>query len=613
MRIPEEVLSEILQRLDPAEIISEYVQLSKEGNRYRALCPFHSEKTPSFTLTPEKGLFYCFGCQKGGNLYTFLMEIEKLSFSEAVGVLAKRAGVVLQNDNKEYDAAARDAYTELYRRVSHSFHYLLMNGDDTCHARKYLESRGIKKDTIEHYNLGFAPNDRKWLCRFLIKKNYSNEFLAKSGLIIERNEQLRAFFFNRIMFPILNSRGETIAFGGRTISDDSVKDAPKDAPKDEDATKYSPKYSTKYSPKYINTAATPFFKKGNNVFGIFNALKSIKESGLFYLVEGYLDVLALHQAGVSNVVAPLGTALTEGQVRLLKRYAQHGVLFFDSDTAGFNATKKAIGLFESHDIVADVIEVDSGKDPADILVNAGTDSLKNVLNHTINGFQFLLKRAIVQYDVFTPEGKREAFNELYPFLTITDSEVKREGYLRLMAEILQVDYDSVRTDFQNRRNGKPVVGRSLSSPLPENSEMTPMTVDLFLLLAVSVNGEFFPLIRNTLCVDDLEDDLAAELFITLEECYRQEQFSTEIIVSKIDEPRLKRLLIEKTISDEFVINPERIVEESIRQIKKRSLENKRRHIESQLKSHDNEERNLHEFKELLQEKMFFDEELEKLK
>ncbi|HET6487905.1 MAG TPA: DNA primase, partial [Spirochaetia bacterium] len=290
MRIPDSTLSEIRDRVDIAEVIGEHVSLQRRGSRFWGLCPFHQEKTPSFSVTPERGVFYCFGCHKGGTIFDFVMETEKVPWRDAVQMLARKAGIELPQDDPDPDGLPREAFLELHRRVAGSFHWLLTEGQQAAAARQYLESRGVTGESIEAFQLGYAPPDRQWLHGFLVQKGYSPEFLARTGLFVEGSrEQAMALFGNRIMFPIANARGEVLAFGGRALGSGQ--------------------------PKYLNSPETAFFRKGEHLFGMDRAAQAIRTDGFFVLVEGYMDVIAMHQAGFSAAVAPLGTSLTDRQAR----------------------------------------------------------------------------------------------------------------------------------------------------------------------------------------------------------------------------------------------------------------------------------------------------------
>ncbi len=585
MRIPDHVISEVADRLDMIEVVSEYVHLQKKGGRYWGLCPFHEEKTPSFTVTPDKGVYYCFGCHKGGSIYTFIMESEKLSFTEAVRFLAEKAGVdlsFLDQQAAQYGASQREAYLELYRRVAGSFHHILLNHKIAAQARAYLMSRYVSQDSLKIFQVGYARPEREWLFMFLKEKNYSEEFLRDSGLFSSRSGVLNSLFRDRIIFPIRNNREEVIGFGGRALSED------------------------REVPKYINSPETPFFRKGENFFGPPDVFKNIRNKDEFIIVEGYMDVLALCQASdqIDNCVAPLGTSLTAGQVRLLKRYAQRGVLIFDGDEAGIQATFKAAGLCEKQGISVNVVDLPEGEDPAAIIEKDGAETLKKKLKCPINSFQFLLNRAFLKYDSQTPDGKEGIFKLLDSYLASIDSQVKRDGYLRILAERLGVDFESVRSDFLRGFN------RTKKYKAGQEEEIG-ISSDLFLMLAISVNRDYFSWLRNTIIEDDIEDSRAKELYIALEECFRNEENSLESLLEHIEDPGLKELLLRKISSEEFNINQDRLIRDGISRIKQRSLETKRSCVASLITKRAGSRPE--ELKELLAEKIFLDEELQKLK
>ncbi len=586
MKIPDRIISEVADRLDMADVVSEYVSLQKKGGRYWGLCPFHSEKTPSFTVTPEKSVFYCFGCQKGGSIFTFIMDMEKFSFVEAVRHLARKAGVDFnfESGDSERDTQRREAYLELYRKVAGSFHHLLLNHKQAAGARKYLMDRGISQDTIGRFRLGYAPTDREWLFGFLREKNYSEVFLRISGLFSERRGSLIPMFRDRIVFPISNSRDEVIAFGGRSLREDS-------------------------RPKYLNSPETFVFRKGENLFGPPGMFKAIRGLDEFILVEGYMDVLALFLAGKENCAAPLGTSLTSLQLRLLKRYAGKGILLFDGDEAGVKATWKAAVLCEQQGLTAAVVELSEGEDPAEIIEKEGPERLHNKLKYPINSFQFLIGKALLKYDFHTPDGKEGIFRLLDPYLEAVDSEVKRDGYLRVLAEALEVDFDSVRNDFVKgikslKRN------TSVREGIMESSEVS---ADRFLMLAIVSNRDYFPRLRNTVAVDDIEDSRARALYIALEECFRSQENSLEALFACIDDRDLNELILRKISSEEFNINQDQLIEDGIKRIKQRSLEKKQHRLISLLSRKSQEGGDPAGLKDLLAEKMYLDEELQNLK
>ncbi|MDR2786135.1 MAG: DNA primase, partial [Treponema sp.] len=319
MRIAPSSIQEVNDRVDAIAVVGEYVRLEKRSGRYWGCCPFHQEKTPSFTVDPDRKMYYCFGCHQGGNIIKFVMEMDKASFPEAVELLAKKAGVELVYEGGNDYEGQRDTHKDdlyvLYDKLAGSFHYLLMEKPEYNHAKRYILERGITEEMLDRFRLGYAPGDRSWLFRFLSKKSYSPELLAISGLFYPDYPQ-SAFFHNRLMFPIADRQGKTVAFGGRLLSGDG--------------------------PKYINSRESDIYRKGATLFAIDLAMSEIRRTKTAYLAEGYMDVIALHQAGITNAVAPLGTAFTDDQARLLKRWAERICLVFDADGAGQTAAVKAI-------------------------------------------------------------------------------------------------------------------------------------------------------------------------------------------------------------------------------------------------------------------------------
>ncbi|MBN2552545.1 MAG: DNA primase [Spirochaetales bacterium] len=577
MRIPDHILAQITDRLDMQAVVSEYVHLEKKGGRLWGLCPFHTEKTPSFTVDPDKSFFYCFGCQKGGSLFTFIMEMEKLSFVEAVQLLAEKAGV--QIEVEEGDSRRRRAHLELYRRVSGTFHHLLLHHAEAQPARSYLERRGLIPDTWKTFALGYAPADRGWLYKFLREKKFSDEFLGSSGLFSGREQA--ALFRGRIVFPILNHRGEVVAFGGRSL-DSSVQ------------------------PKYLNSPESPVFRKRETLYGAPGVYQDVRREQSFILVEGYMDVLAFWQAGVRNSLAPLGTAVTPEQIRRLKRYASRGTLLFDADEAGIRAAERTILLCEQQDLSTEVIRLQRGKDPAEILEKEGAEALKKAIDSTINSFRFYLDAAYSKFDSRTPDGKRAVIRYLGSYLKSLDSQVKREGYIRLLAEDLGVDFESVRSDLLRGTERSRTRDDS-----QDRLEDQGISADLFFILAVAVNREYFQEVRNTVAVDDLEDARARKYFVALEECYRLGETTGQALLSRLEDESLRQLLLEKTASGEYAVNPERLIRDGMLEIRRRSLEKRRRSLESALiRAKDQDPARL---KELLGEKMYLDEELQSLR
>jgi DNA primase len=378
-------IEEVNNRLDAVAVVEDYVHLEKRSGRYWGRCPFHAggqEKTPSFTVDPEKKMYYCFGCSKGGSIISFIMEMEKISYPEAIKTLASRMGIELvyewdgrKIEEAEAELGRKEQLFELYRRTSVTFHHFLTKKPEGRPVFDYIISRGVSEEMIERFRLGYAPADRNWLYGFLLGKGYSGDFLDNSGLFSSRYKGM-PLFSNRLMFPIADRQGRTVAFGGRALPGAVQTDG-------------------REPPKYINSPELETYKKGQTLFAFDLALPEIRKTGEVYIVEGYMDLIALHQAGITNTVAPLGTSFTGEQAKLLRRWAEKAILVFDSDAAGQNAAVKGIlicrknGLSCALTVPGRGIEeadpeknqgegkkIAESKDPADILKNFGLEALQ---------------------------------------------------------------------------------------------------------------------------------------------------------------------------------------------------------------------------------------------
>lgn len=581
MKIPDSKIEEIKNSVFIEEIVGEYVSLTRKGDRLWGLCPFHSEKTASFTVTPDKGLFYCFGCGKGGTVFTFLQEIENCTFTESLEILAKKGGVDLVFENTK-EASERKKKIELHTRVANSFHYILDAKQEAEDARRYLFSRNVSKTTIDGFSIGWAPSDPSWLWKFLKSKHYSDDFLEKSGLFSKRKKKY-PLFTGRVMFPIYSVRGDIIGFGGRTLEKGR-------------------------NPKYINSPESDIFKKGNNLFGMNAALKAVKTEGRCILVEGYTDVIALHQAGFTEAVAPLGTALTEKQAELLKRYAQKAVIMFDGDDAGLQATKKALLLFESIGMEAEVVRLKEGTDPAEILQENGVQTLKNLLDYSINAFEYIMEASFLRHRVESPAGKEAACWDVFAYLDKVQGEIKREEYLKKLAEKSQIDITSIWAEYQNRKKTSDKGKYAEKSVRQRNF----LPTDLYLMIAVAVNVNYFSSVRNALDAKDMETPEAKEIYISLEENFRLDTLDTQAVIRTVERENIRSLITESVAKGEFSGNIDTIVRDSIRQIKRKGLISRQKYIIEQIKKAEKRD-TAKDIKELLEEKIFIDDELNKLR
>lgn len=420
MYFSEDLIEEIRLKNDIVDVISGYVKLQKKGSSYFGLCPFHNEKSPSFSVSRSKQMYYCFGCGAGGNVITFVMEYENYSFVEAVKMLAERAGVELPEI--EYSKEARekaDLKTTMLEinKLAAKYFYAQLKSEQGKLAYSYLKNRGLSEETITAFGLGYSNKYSDDLYKYLKMKGYKDDILAKAGLIsINEKSGVYDKFWNRVMFPIMDVNNRVIGFGGRVMGD--------------------------AKPKYLNSPETEVFDKSRNLYGLNRARTSRKS--YFLICEGYMDVIALHQAGFTNAVASLGTALTSGHASLIKRYVNEVYLTYDSDEAGTKAALRAIPILKEAGITAKIIRMEPYKDPDEFIKNLGAEAFEERINKARNGFLFSLEILERDYDMNSPEGKTDFFNEVAKRLNEFEEEIERNNYIEAVAEKYRVGYDNLR-------------------------------------------------------------------------------------------------------------------------------------------------------------------------
>jgi len=413
--IPDTFIERLRDESDIETIISSYVALKRRGRTAVGLCPFHSEKTPSFTVYPDSQSFYCFGCQKGGSVITFIQEIERLDFVEAIKLLAGRAGIPLPEEAADDGSSRRRARVlEINRTTAKFFHEKLISPEGQA-AYNYLTGRGLTRKTIRSFGLGYAPDNWDSLKKHLQDAGFAEDEMLSAG-VLTKGRSGRAYdqFRGRVIFPILDLRGSVVAFGGRAMEDGK-------------------------GPKYINSSDTPVFKKSHGLYAL-NFAKAAKEDMLL-LAEGYMDVISLHQAGFTCAVATLGTALTQEQARLISRYTGRVALAYDSDGAGQNAARKALGLFSGLDISVSVLDLGGAKDPDEYIKKFGPIRFRNLIEGGKSAFEFEVERLQKKHDLDTPDGKTAFLNEFCALMADISGEIAREVYISQIARQLDVSKD----------------------------------------------------------------------------------------------------------------------------------------------------------------------------
>ncbi len=426
------VVEEVVARTDTAALISSYVTLKRAGANYLGLCPFHSEKTPSFTVFGGQGNFYCFGCGAGGDAINFVRRIENLEFEEAVEFLAKRAGITVRrtedkNRGPRYD---RRRFYEMNREVARFYHAQLFAPTAAAEAaRGYLmQKRGLSSATVKHFGLGFAPSERGLFYRHMREQGFTDDELVAGFLAGRSQKDGRIYdsFYNRVMFPIIDVSGNVIAFGGR-VMDDST-------------------------PKYKNSADTPVFLKRRNLFALNYARQSCAER--LILCEGYMDVISMHAAGFSNAVATLGTAITAEQARLMSQYTKSVVISYDNDTAGQNAATKAMQLLEQVGLDVRVLRMEGAKDPDEYIKKFGAEAFSRLINQSRTQFDYRFERVIEKYNMSIPQEKIKAIAELSAVIADIYSAAERDVYIHAVAKRLEIEAGSLKQDVEHAMRKK---------------------------------------------------------------------------------------------------------------------------------------------------------------
>lgn len=470
------VVDEVKDRLDIVEMIQGYFPLKKAGRNYKGLCPFHAEKTPSFVVFPESGTWHCFGaCGTGGDVFTFLMKQENLSFGEALQQLAQRAGVELEPRSPQVAEAEKrlDLLRQINQAAATYFHHLLYNSDEAVRARTYLEKRGLERETVDRFQVGYALDQWDGLLRYLTSKSYALADIAEAGLSIERDDGNGYYdrFRRRVIFPIRDHRGRTIGFGGRVL-DDSV-------------------------PKYMNSPQTPIFDKGSVLFGLDLAKAGIRAAGEAVIVEGYMDVLMAHQHGINNVVAQMGTALTEAQLRQLKRHTQRFVLALDSDVAGDQATLRGLDVarqvmdreivpvptprglirFEER-LAADIriVSLPPGRDP-DEVIRESPSRWAQLIARAKPVMDYYFDALTANLDLSTARGKAEAVRALGPLVADLGDRVQRTHYLQHLARMVQVDERSLWEQIRQSASHSKSSRSGRAAPVVQERQATPLGLD----------------------------------------------------------------------------------------------------------------------------------------
>lgn len=511
MRLSDAFLEQLRANTDIESVISPYVNLRRRGKNLVGLCPFHNEKTPSFTVYPENGSFYCFGCGVGGDVITFVRRMENLDYMEAVKQLADRAGMALPEDGYDDTLAKKRTAVLAANRAAAKFFHAQLFTEQGRQALDYFLDRGLAPETIRHFGLGFAPNDWRALKRHLNEQGFDDTLLESANLLRRSDKNGKVSYYdnfrNRVMFPIIDPRGNVIAFGGRVLDDSK--------------------------PKYINTSDTLVYKKSNGVFAL-NFAKNGND-GKLIIAEGYMDVIALHQAGFTNAVACLGTALTKEQANLLSRYADTIILSYDADEAGQKATARALGIFGTTGMEIKVLHLEGGKDPDEIIKNYGAQRFQAIIDGAANDTEYRLLKARQGIDLATDDGKVKYLSAAAEILAEIGSPVEVDVYASRLAHELGVDKLAIQSQVKYKREGlkkrRAVKREQEQTRLLINGQNTKNPERAQHLRAAKAEETLIAsLMRNPDFYNKLKDGLSADYFVT---AFNRRIFS--VVLSRLEE------------------------------------------------------------------------------
>ena len=515
MRYTEELIEEIRSKNDILDVVSGYVHMQKKGGTYFGLCPFHNEKSGSFSVTPSKQMFYCFGCHTGGTVITFIQKYENYSFPEALQLLAERAGIDLPEQEYSQEEKARENKRKRMLEINKEaakYYFFQLRQPQGEQGYKYLTGRGLTDDTIQKFGLGFANVSSNDLVRYLQSKGYDDQMIMDSGLgSFDEKYGLHDKFWNRVMYPIQDQNSRVIGFGGRVMGD--------------------------AKPKYLNSQETMVFDKSRNLYGLNFARSS--RTGDIILCEGYMDVIAMHQAGFTQACASLGTAFTSGQAMLVKRFAKKVYLAYDSDFAGVSAALKAIEILRAMDMNCRIINMEPYKDPDEFIKNLGKDEFQKRIDNAENGFFFELRMMERDYDLKEPDSRTSFIKRVAERLCIFEEEVERENYIVAVAEKYQIPVEQLRRLVASTAAtgaGVRAVERPKSGIQSQASSQDMILKNQRILITwIGDEARVFDIVKKYITPDDFTDPLYAEVARQLYADLERGVFNPAAIVSTFDD------------------------------------------------------------------------------
>ena len=562
MYYAEDVIEEVRSRNDIVGVISEYVKLQRKGSSYFGLCPFHNEKSPSFSVSPDKQMYYCFGCGAGGNVFTFIQEYENYSFPEAMKFLAERAGITLpEKEYSQEERRAQDLRTRILNvnKMAAKYYYYQLRTENGRQAMEYLKNRRLSDETIRSFGLGYSNKYSNDLYLYLKKQGVSDELLRESGLMnVDERNGMYDKFWNRVIFPIMDVNNRVIGFGGRVMGDGK--------------------------PKYLNSPETAVFDKSRNLYGLNVARTARKKSML--VCEGYMDVISMHQAGFKNSVASLGTALTTQHASLLKRYTDEVILTYDSDGAGIKAALRAIPMLKAAGISTKVLHMNPYKDPDEFIKTLGPEAFQERMDQAENSFLFEISILERDIDMHDPEGKTGFYQAAARKLMEFDQELERENYIQAVAERYQISFDSLRK-MVNREAMRGAVPRrereEVVRPQKKREKEDGKKTSQRLLLTWLIEQKgLYEKISAYISSEDFTDPLYREVAEKLFEQLKTGEVNPARILSAYEDAEQQRevaALFNATVRVETKAELEKALNETILRVLRGSIEYRTAHLD----------------------------------
>lgn len=563
MRYSDEILNEVRENSDIVEVISQYVHLKRSGRNYFGLCPFHNEKSPSFSVSPDKQIFHCFGCGVGGNVFTFISKIEGIGFKEAIENLADRAGIVLPKSTNNEDSRKEELKSKVYKvnNFTADYYHKRLYKPESKAGQEYVKQRKLTNETLESYNLGFSGNYDE-LYKILRKEGFNNEEILESGLV-KKNEhgQYVDFYRDRFMIPILDVRNRVIAFGGRVLGD---------------AKRF----------KYLNSPENIVYSKGKHLFGL-NVAKRYDHKKLL-IVEGYMDAISLHQRGITNVVAALGTALTTNQGWLLRRNAEQVILGFDADGAGQNAIMRAMEVMQNMGCDMRVLQMTGAKDPDEFIIKYGSARFQKLMNEAISLLEFRVKVLEQNLDLEVASDKVKFLNEIAKLIAKIDNTIEQEIYIEklskgyniskeaIFGQVNKLQYSS-RTQTKNLEKPKPVVIHKKETKVDNNVSEEIIKRENTIISILINNPENFQMIKEHMKIEDFKYDLNIKIVKALYEELEKEDSNISLVLDKIEDEEIKNHLTAIMAEDYGISdsNDTKAIEDILRKYEREKLEKRR--------------------------------------